>query len=137
MDKTREICIDYAKRFPDIIKLHLNSHNKGVLKNYFDCFAACSGKYIADCAGDDFGLTQINYSSRLIFWKKTIAYLRSIQTGTFIILKAIRKSYLIQEAISVHSGNPGFQAKNYSFQFLRRKRFLLYTPALPYSALTY
>ncbi len=54
MDKTREICIDYAKRFPDIIKLHLNSHNKGVLNNYFDCFAACSGKYIADCAGDDF-----------------------------------------------------------------------------------
>ena len=54
IDRTREICIDYANKFPDIIKLQHNTRNKGILDNYFDCFAACSGKYIADCAGDDF-----------------------------------------------------------------------------------
>lgn len=54
IDNTREICIDYAKKYPNIIKLQLSPQNKGVLNNYFDCFQACRGKYIADCAGDDF-----------------------------------------------------------------------------------
>lgn len=56
-DKTREICIEYANRFSNIIKLYLNSSNKGVLNNYIDCFLKCSGKYIADCAGDDYWIT--------------------------------------------------------------------------------
>lgn len=53
-DNTRNICIEYAKKHPNIIKLQLNKKNKGVLDNYFDCFLSCAGKYIADCAGDDF-----------------------------------------------------------------------------------
>lgn len=53
-DNTRAICEDYAKRFPDIIRLMEKSPNKGIIDNYFDCLLACRGRYIADCAGDDF-----------------------------------------------------------------------------------
>ena len=52
-DGTRAICEDYAKRYSQI-RLFSNQHNKGVVDNYFDCLLACKGKYIADCAGDDF-----------------------------------------------------------------------------------
>ena len=52
-DGTRAICEDYAKRYPQI-RLFCNPQNKGVVDNYFDCLLACKGKYIADCAGDDF-----------------------------------------------------------------------------------
>ena len=52
-DGTRAICEDYARRFPQI-RLFSNQQNKGVVDNYFDCLLACKGKYIADCAGDDF-----------------------------------------------------------------------------------
>lgn len=53
-DNTRAICEDYAKRFPNIIRLMEKSPNKGIIDNYFDCLLACRGRYIADCAGDDF-----------------------------------------------------------------------------------
>ncbi|MBQ7484325.1 MAG: glycosyltransferase [Bacteroidaceae bacterium] len=53
-DRTGEICARYAKQYPDKITLFRNSPNKGLLNNYFDCILACKGKYVADCAGDDF-----------------------------------------------------------------------------------
>lgn len=53
-DATLAICQHYAKEHPDIIRLLANSHNKGLVDNYFDCLLAARGRYIADCAGDDF-----------------------------------------------------------------------------------
>lgn len=53
-DDTRTICQDYAEKHPDIIRLICNERNKGIVDNYYDCLLACRGKYIADCAGDDF-----------------------------------------------------------------------------------
>lgn len=53
-DNTRAICQEYATKHPDIIRLFCNEHNKGITDNYFDSLLECRGKYIADCAGDDF-----------------------------------------------------------------------------------
>ena len=53
-DNTRAICQTYANQHPDIIRLICNERNKGIVDNYYDCLLACRGKYIADCAGDDF-----------------------------------------------------------------------------------
>ena len=53
-DNTRAICQEYAAKHPDIIRLFCNERNKGITDNYFDCLLQCRGKYIADCAGDDF-----------------------------------------------------------------------------------
>ena len=53
-DNTRAICQRYAEKYPDIIRLFCHQQNKGIVDNYFDCLLACRGRYIADCAGDDF-----------------------------------------------------------------------------------
>ncbi|MEI6490024.1 MAG: glycosyltransferase family A protein [Bacteroidota bacterium] len=61
-DGTREICIDYAKRFPDKIKLFLRSRKDVIMidgsptgrYNFIENFRASQGKYIAVCEGDDF-----------------------------------------------------------------------------------
>ncbi len=53
-DGTLEVCKRYAEQHPDTIHLIANATNKGVVKNYFDCILASHGRYIADCAGDDF-----------------------------------------------------------------------------------
>lgn len=53
-DGTRDICESYAQRYPHIVHMMPKAPNKGVIDNYFDCLLACDGKYIADCAGDDF-----------------------------------------------------------------------------------
>ena len=60
-DGTREICIEYAEKYPDRIRLVLRSQSEpgrgryrsqGVY-NYVESARACSGKYIAVCDGDD------------------------------------------------------------------------------------
>lgn len=53
-DGTLDICKQYADKYPNIIRLFANNPNKGVVDNYFDCLLAARGRYIADCAGDDF-----------------------------------------------------------------------------------
>ena len=53
-DNTLAVCRRYEKQHPDKIRVLANKPNKGFVRNYFDCLRACRGKYIADCAGDDF-----------------------------------------------------------------------------------
>lgn len=53
-DSTRAICESYSQRYPQVVRLMPKAPNKGMIRNYYDCLLACRGKYIADCAGDDF-----------------------------------------------------------------------------------
>lgn len=52
-DGTREMCEEYAERYPDVIRLMDKAPNKGVLQNYYDCVRAARGEYIMECGGDD------------------------------------------------------------------------------------
>jgi glucosyltransferase len=53
-DNTLSICREYEAKYPNIIRIIANTVNKGVIRNYFDCILDAKGKYIADCAGDDY-----------------------------------------------------------------------------------
>lgn len=53
-DGTREVCERYALKYPDIIRLLPAAPNKGVVRNYFEALSVCRGRFIADCAGDDY-----------------------------------------------------------------------------------
>jgi glycosyltransferase involved in cell wall biosynthesis len=53
-DGTREIIIDYGKKYPDLISLILQPKNVGPLKNWIDLIKAPKSKYIAYFEGDDY-----------------------------------------------------------------------------------
>lgn len=53
-DSTRAVCERYAAARPDVVRLMPFAPNKGVVGNYSDCFRCCRGRYVTDCAGDDF-----------------------------------------------------------------------------------
>lgn len=61
-DGTREICQEYEKKYPGMIRLFLRDRNdsnrykcRGPWQyNFIETFRACRGKYIAICDGDDF-----------------------------------------------------------------------------------
>ncbi len=57
-DSTRAVCMEYADRHPGVVRLMDRAPNKGLIDNYYDCFLAARGRYIADCAGDDFWVTR-------------------------------------------------------------------------------
>lgn len=52
-DRTGEICREYAARYPDRIRIVSGSRNVGWRANYRRTVAACRGRYVAFCDGDD------------------------------------------------------------------------------------
>lgn len=53
-DNTRNIVLQYAKKYPEIIRPLLQVKNLGMTNNFIDTLKAAKGKYIAVCEGDDF-----------------------------------------------------------------------------------
>jgi len=53
-DNTREIVIDYKRKFPDRIRLLLHQNNLGGRKNFAQALKTCRGEYIAMLEGDDY-----------------------------------------------------------------------------------
>ena len=64
-DGTLPICKAYADANPDTIRLLQNERNKGLIDNYYDCLLACKGKYIAECAGDDYWIDDYKLAKAL------------------------------------------------------------------------
>ena len=55
-DNTRQIIEDYSLKYPEIVKPIFNLNNLGLIGNYFNTIEHCLGKYIMECAGDDWWL---------------------------------------------------------------------------------
>lgn len=53
-DRTREIVLDYQLRYPRLIRVITSAANVGARDNSVRSRAACRGKYIAICEGDDY-----------------------------------------------------------------------------------
>ncbi|MBM4334043.1 MAG: glycosyltransferase [Deltaproteobacteria bacterium] len=74
-DGTREICMEYAKKDPDKIRLflrnrnhsHYISENKSVMFNSPWTFMSARGKYIAICEGDDYWIDPCKLEKQLAF----------------------------------------------------------------------
>ena len=74
-DGTREICIQYAEKYPDKIRLFLRSEkdkiyingNKSGRYNYLENLKAAKGKYIATCDGDDFWTDPLKLQKQVHF----------------------------------------------------------------------
>lgn len=52
-DRTAELCRDYAALYPDRIRVVSGPRNVGWRANYRRTVAACRGRYVAFCDGDD------------------------------------------------------------------------------------
>lgn len=53
-DNTIAICQDYADRYPEQVVLLKNTINLGIMANFARVMRACSGDWVAICAGDDY-----------------------------------------------------------------------------------
>jgi len=69
-DKTREICVEYQQKYPEIIKLQLPEKNKGMMRNFIENMQAAQGKYIALCEGDDYWTDPYKLQRQVDFLEK-------------------------------------------------------------------
>ena len=66
-DNTRKICEDYARRFPDKIRLLARERNLGMCENFLQTIRACNGEYVAFCEGDDYWIKKQKLSEQVEF----------------------------------------------------------------------
>ena len=53
-DGTRDIVLEYQKKYSQLIRMITSDKNVGMRKNCYRTIKACRGKYIAFCEGDDY-----------------------------------------------------------------------------------
>ncbi|MFL1012242.1 glycosyltransferase family 2 protein [Flavisericum labens] len=74
-DCTRDICIEYAEKYPDKIRLFLRSRKDVIYingnptgrYNFMENLKACQGKYIAICEGDDYWTDPLKLQKQVDF----------------------------------------------------------------------
>lgn len=115
-DNTRKIVEDYAKLYPDKIRLITSPANVGARKNSQRLIQSSKGKYIAECEGDDYWTDpyklqqQVDYMEKhpdctLCFHSAEIIQAPNKTTGRFI------KPYLTDKVSSMKDiimGGGGF-----------------------------
>jgi glycosyltransferase involved in cell wall biosynthesis len=81
-DNTRNICIEYAKKYPEIIRLFLQSRENNIKINgsptgkfnVIHSFLKARGKYIAICEGDDYWTDPYKLQKQVDFLENNIEY---------------------------------------------------------------
>ena len=66
-DKTREIVVDYQKKYPNKIRLLLNEKNLGMNRNFAQTYHACRGQYMALLEGDDYWVSPYKLQRQVDF----------------------------------------------------------------------
>ena len=69
-DGTYAICADYAKRYPNVVKLLPNTKNLGIMANFARVMHACTGDYIGICAGDDYWCDDHKLQKQLDYFRE-------------------------------------------------------------------
>lgn len=81
-DGTREICIEYAKKYPDKIKLFLHHRENNIVingsptgrLNFLHNLLSAQGKYIALCEGDDYWTDPLKLQKQVDFLEEHEEY---------------------------------------------------------------
>jgi len=73
-DRSREILLDYEKKYPGKFKLLLHDKNIGAAANQNAVLAACEGKYIALCEGDDYWTDPMKLQKQVDFLQENEEY---------------------------------------------------------------
>ncbi len=73
-DSTREICKEYAQKYPGIIKLVPAEKNVGMMKNFTRAYEMCDGNYIAFTEGDDYWTDPLKLQKQIDFLQNNPDY---------------------------------------------------------------
>lgn len=91
-DGTREICIEYANKYPDKINLFLRSRKDVIFINgkptgrfnFIENIKVAKGKYIAICEGDDYRTDPLKLQKQVDFLEKNKDYILCFTNASII-----------------------------------------------------
>jgi glucosyltransferase len=73
-DETRDIVFEYAKKYPNIIRVVTADYNVGMTANGQRCIRRCRGKYMAICEGDDYWIDPLKLQKQVDFMENNPEY---------------------------------------------------------------
>jgi len=73
-DETRHICEEYARLYPDKIRLLKNDRNLGMVENFKRTLNACTGQYVALLEGDDYWTDELKLQKQVDFLESNRDY---------------------------------------------------------------
>ena len=76
-DSTRNIVFDYAKKYPDLIRVITADYNVGMKANGLRCIKHSRGKYMAMCEGDDYWTDPFKLQKQVDFLEQNPDYVLS------------------------------------------------------------
>lgn len=120
-DETLNICLDYEKKYPSIIKVLKRKDNLGLLKNFSETIKHCQGEYIAYCEGDDYWIdkNKLNLQTAILCNESDVSLVHTnwkdfIAKENRIIDKArMFKGVCVSETIKNNEGVAAFLQDEY------------------------
>lgn len=73
-DKTREICLQYKEKYPNLIRLIFPEKNLGMMGNWINTINNCEAKYVAICEGDDYWIDNQKLQKQVDFLEANPEY---------------------------------------------------------------
>jgi len=73
-DRTREICLEYQQKYPNVIRVLCHEKNLGLTPNCVATHNACKGKYIALLDGDDYWTDENKLQKQIDFLENNLDY---------------------------------------------------------------
>lgn len=121
IDSTREICLKYAEKYPEKIRLFLHhSENKisvnGITTGNFNAlynFYQVKGKYIAFCEGDDYWTDRYKLQKQVEFLENNREYSLSYHSYKVVQHSGIPDPILIEQPTTDISSNELQQLKQH------------------------
>lgn len=102
-DRTPEIIMEYAKKYPDIIKPVLRKENLGGLRNYWDLAERIESEFVYQTDGDDYFLSPYKLQKQYDFLSNHPDYSICFNQTKMVYLNFDKPSKIIPE--EKHVGN--------------------------------
>lgn len=96
-DGTREIVFDYARKYPNIIRIITSEKNVGMINNLNRTLNACKGKYIALCEGDDYWIDPYKLQKQVDFLEANPEYSMCFHNAFNIYENSTKKPELFND----------------------------------------
>jgi glycosyltransferase involved in cell wall biosynthesis len=96
-DGTREIILDYEKKYPDLISLILQPINVGPLKNWLDLIKKPNSKYIAYFEGDDYWTDCFKLQKQVNFLENNVEFIMCYHDVEILYSDGILKNDFIKK----------------------------------------
>ena len=73
-DRTREIALEYQKKYPSLVRVIYSYKNVGYNRNFSRVLSLCRGKYVATCDGDDIWIDKTKLQQQADFLERNQEY---------------------------------------------------------------